>query len=191
MNKAMKIVIWIVGILIILALLFTFVLGPMLKKSTKKHSPEVTEIYTADDLEIELFYSSPGKKDRVIFGELVPYNEVWRTGANEATTFATNKDLMIDGKTLPAGKYTLWTIPTEKDWQIIFNDKMYSWGVRWQDAKAIREPEHDALVTTAVVSESLTTQENFTIKVVESPAKEMVLMFSWDRVVVPLPMEVK
>lgn len=191
MNKALKIVIWIVGILVVLALLFTFVLGPILKKSTKKHSPEVTEVYAADGLEIELFYSSPSKKDRVIFGELVPYDEVWRTGANEATTFSTNKDLTIAGKTLPAGKYTLWTIPSEKEWQIIFNDKMYSWGVNWQDSKAMREPEHDALVATALVSESLTTQENFSIRVVENPSKELVLMFSWDRVVVPLPMEVK
>jgi len=174
-----------------LVLLFALVVGPMLKKNTKKHSPEVTEVYTSDDLEIEIFYSSPSKKDRVIFGELVPYNEVWRTGANEATTFTTNKELIIDGKTLAAGSYTLWTVPGEKDWQIIFNSQMYSWGVRWQDSKAMREPEHDALVATAVVSESITIEENFTIKVVETPAQAMVLMFSWDQVVVPLPMEAK
>ena len=191
MNKAVKIILWVVGILVVLVLLFTLVVGPMLKKSTKKHSPEVTEVYTSNDLEIEIFYSSPAKKDRVIFGELIPYNEVWRTGANEATTFTTNKELIIDGKTLAAGTYTLWTIPGEKDWQIIFNSQMYSWGVRWQDSKAMREAEHDALVATAVVSKSITTAENFTIKVVETPARAMVLMFSWDQVVVPLPMEAK
>jgi hypothetical protein len=191
MSKALKIIIWIVGILLILVLLFNFVAKPILIKSTKKHSPEVTEVYAFDDLKIEIIYSSPSKKGRVIFGELVPYDEVWRTGANEATTFTTNKDLEIDGKTLAAGKYTLWTIPTEKDWQIIFNSEMYPWGVKWQDSKAMREPEHDALVTTALVSESLTTQENFSIKVVETPAKGMVLMFSWDRIVIPLPMKTK
>ena len=61
-----------------------------------------------------VLYSRPQMRDREIFGKLVPYGEVWRTGANEATTFTTNKDLQIDGKTLPAGKYTLWTIPEKK-----------------------------------------------------------------------------
>ena len=124
MNKAVKIILWILGILVGILLIFFLLVGPMIKKGTKKHSPEVTEIYEKDGLNIEIFYSSPAKKDREIFGALVPYNEVWRTGANEATTFTTNKDLLIDGQTLPAGEYTLWTIPGEKSWQIIFNSKM-------------------------------------------------------------------
>jgi len=191
MSKALKITLWIIGTLVILGLLFTFVVGPVLKKSTKKHSPEVTETFTIDDLEVVVFYSSPSKKDRVIFGELVPYGEVWRTGANEATTFSTNKDLLIDGKTLPAGEYTLWTIPGEKEWEIIFNSKMYSWGVRWQDSKAMREAEHDVLVATATVSESITSEENFSIKVVETPNQTIVMLLAWDQVVVPLPIAVK
>lgn len=53
----------------------------------------------------------------------MPYDEVWHTGANEAATFETNKDLTIGGKTLPAGKYTLWTIPHEKTWEVIFQQE--------------------------------------------------------------------
>jgi len=191
MNKAVKIVLWIVGILAALVLIFMLVVGPMMKKNTKKHSPEQNITFTQNDLKIDLFYSSPAKKGRVIFGELVPYDEVWRTGANEATTFTTNKDLLIDGKTLPAGKYSLWTIPGEESWQIIFNDHMYSWGVRWQDSEAMREAGYDILIATAVVSESITSEENFTINVVETPTQALVLLFSWDQVVVPLPLEVK
>lgn len=191
MNKAVKIVLWIVGILAALVLIFMLVVGPMMKKNTKKHSPEQNITFTQNDLQIDLFYSSPAKKGRVIFGELVPYDEVWRTGANEATTFTTNKDLLIDGKTLPAGKYSLWTIPGKESWQIIFNDHMYSWGVRWQDSKAMREAGYDKLIATAVVSESITSEENFTINVVETPTQALVLLFSWDQVVVPLPLEVK
>lgn len=191
MNKAVKIVLWIVGILAALVLIFLLLVGPMMKKNTKKHSPEQNITFTQNDLQIDLFYSSPAKKGRVIFGELVPYDEVWRTGANEATTFTTNKDLLIDGKTLPAGKYSLWTIPGEESWQIIFNDHMYSWGVRWQDSEAMREAGYDILIATAVVSESITSEENFTINVVETPTQALVLLFSWDQVVVPLPLEVK
>ena len=191
MNKAVKIILWILGILVGILLIFFLLVGPMIKKGTKKHSPEVTEIYEKDGLNIEVFYSSPAKKDREIFGALVPYNEVWRTGANEATTFTTNKDLLIEGQTLPAGEYTLWTIPGEKSWQIIFNSKMYGWGVSWQDSKASREEEHDVVVATAMVSKSITSEENFGINLLESNDKNPGLLFAWDQVVVILQMEVK
>lgn len=191
MNKAVKIILWIAGILITIALLLYFVVGPKLKEGTKKHSPEVTELYNINDQEIEVWYSSPSKKGRTIFGELIPYDEVWRTGANEATTFTTDKDLLIDGQTLAAGKYTLWTIPGEETWQIIFNSKMYGWGVRWQDSKAMREEAYDVVVATARVSKSITTEENFSIQILEGPGNNPVLLIAWDQVVVPLPMEKK
>ncbi|MBT8255409.1 MAG: DUF2911 domain-containing protein [Bacteroidia bacterium] len=191
MSRPAKFILWIVGVIVALGLIFFLVVGPILKKNTKKHSPEQQITYTQGDLVIDLFYSSPGKKGRAIFGELVPYGEVWRTGANEATTFTTNKDLLIDGKTLEAGTYTLWTIPREDSWSVIFNRKMYSWGVRWQDSKAMREAEHDALVVDATVSESISVQEDFSINVIEGENGTMVLLFSWDQVVVPLQMQVK
>src|SRR6478609_2476101 len=68
---------------------------------------------------IEINYSSPSVKGRPIWGALVPYGKVWRAGANEATTFQVDKDVKVEGKTLPAGKYALFTIPTEKEWTII------------------------------------------------------------------------
>lgn len=190
MNKVVKIALKVLGAFIVVALLFYFVVGPIMKTATKKHSPEVVETYEKDDLNIEIFYCSPSKKDRAIFGELVPYGEVWRTGANEATTFSTNKDLTIDGKVLPAGKYSLWSIPDENTWQIIFNSKMYGWGVRFQDSKAMREKQHDVLVVTTNVSKSMTSQENFTITLMEAPS-ELVMLFSWDNVVVPVTMTVQ
>lgn len=191
MNKAVKSTLWVMGSVVVLALLFFLVIGPMLRSNTKKHSPEQHQTFEQDDLEIKLFYCSPSKKNREIFGSLVPYGEVWRTGANEASTFETNKDLLIAGETLKAGKYSLWTIPEKDTWQIIFNDKMYSWGVRFQDGKAMREEAHDALVATASVSNSINAVEDFNIQVMELEDQSMVLLFSWDRVVVPLPMKVK
>ena len=90
------------------------------KTYTKSHSPEKVAVYQDADFNIKVKYSSPFKKNREIFGLLVPYSKVWRTGANEATTFSTNKDLKFNDGVLPAGEYTLWTIPNEDQWEIIF-----------------------------------------------------------------------
>jgi hypothetical protein len=70
-------------------------------------------------------------KGRKIWGDLVPFNKVWRAGANEATQIQTDKDIIIEGKKLPAGKYSIYTIPGEKKWQIIFNSETGQWGVEW------------------------------------------------------------
>ncbi len=77
---------------------------------------------------ITINYSSPGVKDRTIWGGLVPYEKVWRAGANEATTFETSKDIKVEGKTLPAGKYAFFTIPGKSEWTIIFNNVPDQWG---------------------------------------------------------------
>ena len=77
---------------------------------------------------VEMYYSSPSVRGRVIWGELVPYGQIWRTGADEASTFETDKEVMIDGKKLAAGKYSLFTIPGEKEWTFIFNKDWKQWG---------------------------------------------------------------
>ena len=83
---------------------------------------------TVEGADITINYSQPSVKGREIFGELVPYGEVWRTGANEATTFEVSSDVEIEGKALPAGKYALFTIPTEDEWTVIFNKAPEQWG---------------------------------------------------------------
>ena len=186
MKKLVKILLWIVGIIGLLLLVFNFILWPILQKQTKKISPEQNVTYSKGDLKLDLFYCSPSKKDREIFGGLVPYDEVWRTGANEATTFTTNKDLMIAGQPLPAGEYTLWTIPNETSWKVIFNDRMYNWGVKLTNQKASRDPEHDVLVVEAKVSKSLNIVEDFSITLNVSSPDTTVMMFAWDKVVVPI-----
>ncbi len=185
MSKGLKIFLWAIGIIGILAILLFFVVGPIMKKQTKKHSPEQHIVYSNNDLELKVFYCSPSKKGRKIFGELVPYGEVWRTGANEASTFTTNKDLEIDGKKLGSGTYTLWTIPNEESWDVIFNSKMYDWGVKVTDRKPSREPDHDVLVTKANVSRSITNAENFSISFTEGLGN-VIMVFAWDDVVVPV-----
>jgi len=190
MKKIKKIVLWVVGSLVGLVLLFMFVGWPIMKSQTKKHSPEKHITFEKDDLELIAFYCSPSKKERVIFGELVPYNEVWRTGANEPSTFTTNKDLTIDGKDLPKGTYTLWTIPGESKWQVIFNSKMYDWGVKFSDQTPSREPEYDVVVATVPSSKSLTTTEDFTISFSDI-GDDTLMILAWDQVVVPVLLQEK
>ncbi len=78
--------------------------------------------------EIDIVYHSPAVKGRVIYGDLVPYDQVWRAGANENTTFSITHDAKIEGKTLPAGVYGLHMIPTKNEWTIIFSKNYTSWG---------------------------------------------------------------
>ncbi len=78
--------------------------------------------------DVTIVYSRPGVKGRVIWGELVPYDKVWRTGANEATTISFSADVKVNGKPLAAGLYSLHTIPTKNEWTVIFNTKADQWG---------------------------------------------------------------
>ncbi|TDN84316.1 hypothetical protein DET49_11927 [Salegentibacter sp. 24] len=82
----------------------------------------------SDEEVMRVIYSRPQKRDREIFGKLVPYGEVWRTGANEATEITFYKDMQISGKTIEEGTYTLYTIPKENEWTIILNNSTHSWG---------------------------------------------------------------
>jgi hypothetical protein len=79
-------------------------------------------------------YSSPRAKGRTIFGGLVPYGEVWRAGANEATTFVTDADLSVGGKIVPAGSYTIFTVPNKEKWTLIISKKTGEWGVPYPGA---------------------------------------------------------
>lgn len=106
-------------------------------KSTRP-SPPMEAKGTYNDVQVTINYSSPSVKGRKIWGDLVPYGKVWRTGANEATTFETNKDLKIQGLTLPAGKYGLFTIPGEKEWTWIFNSVWEQWGAyKYDESKDV------------------------------------------------------
>jgi len=94
----------------------------------KPASPPATASATVGTAKIKIDYSSPSVKGRKVWGELVPMGKVWRTGANGATTFETDKAIMVEGKELAAGKYALLTIPGEKEWTIVFNKDAGQWG---------------------------------------------------------------
>ncbi|MBX9782434.1 MAG: DUF2911 domain-containing protein [Chitinophagaceae bacterium] len=95
---------------------------------SKRPSPPASTEMKAGTATIKINYSAPSVKGREIWGKLVPYGEVWRTGANEATTFETDADIKVEGQTLPKGKYALFTIPGKDEWVIIFNKTADQWG---------------------------------------------------------------
>jgi hypothetical protein len=181
--KALKII-----VIVLLALVAGgFIAWNVAKSQTKKHSPEVHTNKTVSGAEIGLFYSSPFKKERKIFGELVPYNTVWRTGANEPTTFSTSKDLMVEGKLLKAGEYSLWTIPTEGAWTFILNSEIPGWGANF-DQTAKHDPTYDVLRVDVAPEMAMEVKESLEISVNDNPSS---LCIAWDLVRVNVAFEVQ
>src|ERR1700756_588951 len=89
----------------------------------------------ADGKTITVNYSSPRMRGRKIFGDLIPYGEVWRTGADDATAFTTASDLVAGGKTIPAAKYTLFTLPTQNKWTLIISKQTGEFGIPYPGEK--------------------------------------------------------
>ena len=101
----------------------------------KPASPPMEAQAKVGEAMVTINYSSPGVKGRTIYGDLVPYGKIWRAGANNATTFESDKDLKLNGKDLPAGKYALFVIPMkDKAWTVIFNADPNQWGAYNHDA---------------------------------------------------------
>ena len=120
--------------------------------------PAQTNCKFADGKTIAVKYSSPRMRGRKIYGDLVPYGEVWRAGANEATALATNVGLMVGGKPVPAGRYTLFTLPTSGKWTLIISKATGEWGIPYPRAS------HDFLRADMKVSKLSKPAEDFTIE---------------------------
>ena len=172
-----------IGLAVLAVILF--VGFQILSSQTKKASPEVKQTYSVGAAKVDLFYCSPSKKGRDIFGGLLPYGEVWRTGANEPTTFETDKNLKIGNESLPAGKYSIWTIPQKDMWTVIFNKEIPDWGVTW-GSKAARNDKEDVIKIGVPVEKSTTLQEKLSIDV-----NNNALNISWDMTKVSVPIVVE
>jgi hypothetical protein len=174
------------GVLIGIAFLGIAIYGIQLRKQTKALSPEAKTVYASDDLELAVFYSRPFKKGRKIFGDLVPYGELWRTGANEATVFATSKDILVDGRILKRGRYQVITVPYPDHWSIIINSDIPGWGINTENGKVYHNIKEDVLVFDAPVTKQTTFTEQFTISIDENPS--LALSFLWDSTKVTVPL---
>lgn len=176
--------------LIVAGILVLLIIGALalFRINTKSASPEADVNYNADGLSIHIFYNRPFKKGREIFGGLVPYGKIWRTGANEATVFETNKDLLIDGKILKAGKYSLWALPNAQTWSVIFNSEYGQWGINF-NGEANKDPKNDVVMVDVPVLLQDKVFEEFTISV-EKIGEEQELIFIWDKTLVAVPFTV-
>ena len=113
----------------------------------QKASPAKTATGKIGEATITIAYSSPSVKERKIWGELVPYGKIWRAGANGVTTFETDKAIKVEGKELPAGKYSIYILPTATEWTIIFNSQVGQWGIT-RAGETTNDPTKDVLKVT-------------------------------------------
>lgn len=123
-------------------------------------------------------YSSPAVRDRVIWGELVPYDSLWRTGANDASVFSTSVDLKIDGQALDSGTYAVFTVPGKDQWKIIFNEHWNQWGTYHYDSTL------NALELVVKPTESADFSERMKFYF-----EDEALKFQWEKLSISLPLE--
>ncbi len=142
-------------------------------KSKRPSPPASAQCKFSDGKMVKIDYSSPRAKGRKIFGSLVPYGEVWRTGANDATTFVADTNITVGGKAVPAGKYTIFTVPKADAWSLVISKKTGEWGTDYPGEK------EDLARVPMTVSKTSAPVENFTIAFNQAGNK-CTLMMEWE-----------
>lgn len=137
-------------------------------------SPPGTATLKFDDGKtVTIDYSRPSARGRKVMGELVPYGKVWRTGANAATTLTTDTDLDIGGATVPAGKYTLYSLPGENEWKLIINKETGQWGTKYDEKQDLARVNMQVGKTSSPV-------EQFTITFEKTGGDTAQLKLEWE-----------
>jgi hypothetical protein len=152
---------------------------------TPQSSPKATVFQTVGLTDIEVVYSRPAARGRAVFGNLVPFGKLWRTGANENTTISFSDDVIIEGKTLKKGKYALYTIPKIGSWEIIFYNTTNNWGTPEDFTEA-----NVALRTTAKEDALSKAVESFTIGINNLDTNFAYLEMAWENSLVAMKFEV-
>jgi hypothetical protein len=159
--------------------------GSQAQVLTPQPSPKCTLNQMVGLTDVEIEYSRPGTKGRNIFGDLVPFGKVWRTGANGNSTISFSEDVVIDGKPLKKGKYALFTLPKVESWEVIFYSKTDNWGNPevWNEA--------DVALRASVVPEMLNRNiESLTIDISNLDNNFAYLNIAWEKTLVALKFEV-
>jgi hypothetical protein len=134
--------------------------------------PGTASVTFADGKSVTINYSRPSMKGRQIFGGLVPYGQIWRTGANAATSLKTDVDLTIGGASVPAGGYTLYTIPNETGWKLIINRETGQWGTEYEEGQDLARVDMK-------VSKNTSPTEQFTISLDKTGPTMATLKLDW------------
>ena len=170
-------------IIAVVMLLANFIVEAQVK--TPQSSPESTVLQTVGLTKVEVVYHRPSIKGRVVFGDLVPFGKVWRTGANENTTISFSDDIVIDGKPLLKGKYALYTLPKADNWEIIFYKTTDNWGTpeTYDEANVVLKANAKPMITDRRL-------ETFTISVGNVDLDSATLEIAWEKTYVNLKFEV-
>lgn len=151
----------------------------------KRPSPPISETKKIGNLDIAIHYGAPSVKGRAIWGDLVPYGEVWRTGADEATILSISQDILLSGTIVPSGNYAFFTIPNKDKWKVIINKVSDQWGAFNYDSK-----EDIAVIEISPnISNELTEQLHFSINKQSESKGEIVL--KWEYLVLRIPISIK
>ena len=154
-------------------LTFTLLASAQQDKSKRPSPPAQAQCTLPGGKTITVDYSSPRLKGRKVGGEVAPFGEIWRTGANEATTFVTSANLSVGGTEVPAGSYTLFTIPEQDKWTLIISKVTGEWGIPYKD----EYKSQDLARVPMQVSKTSAPVENFTISFDQSGG--CTLQLSW------------
>lgn len=156
----------------------------LLAEQAKRASPHEQVTAVLGGKKVTIDYGRPLKKGRDIFGKLVPFGQVWRTGADEATVLTSEGNLTLGDLKVPKGSYTLFTVPGEKEWQLVVNKAAKQWGAYSYDQK---QDVGRAKMTVAAAAAPV---EQFTIAI-EVQGKGGTLKLSWDKTVASIPISVE
>ncbi|MEG9327932.1 DUF2911 domain-containing protein [Salinimicrobium catena] len=155
------------------------------KASKKSLSPHTMAMAMVGGAHVHIDYSAPSVRDRIIFGGLVAFDRVWQAGAHNATWLKTDKDLLIAGKVLPAGKYGFFLIPGKEEWTVIFNS-------RWeQHGKDDYNEAEDVLRFKLTPKDLKEIQEQLTYEVNKTGEQSGEIVFSWEKKKITIPFQVK
>ena len=166
---------------VITAVLLTVARPASAQLSMPEPSPSATVTQKIGFTDLTINYSRPAVKGRIVFGKLVPYGELWRTGASDATLLTISDPMTVAGKPLPAGKYSLFTIPTRTEWTVILNSYTEGHGTAGYDAK------NDVLRFTVKPDSSVRFYESFTIEVQDLVKNQANLYLTWANTSVHFP----
>lgn len=167
----------------LMSLVFVFSVATFAQTTLPRESQRAAISQAIGDTTVSIVYHRPNTKNRKVWGELVPFGQVWRTGANEATVFEVSNDVTINGQLLPKGKYSLHTIPTESEWTLIFNKTWNQWGSFEYDVK------QDALrVSAKPMTGEMRETMSFDFGDMKPNSTQIVI--AWDKVRVPFTIDV-
>ncbi|HCY75687.1 MAG TPA: hypothetical protein DHV28_07170 [Ignavibacteriales bacterium] len=174
---------------VIVFLLFVLVFSASLvnaqnNKQELRISPKAEVMQTVGFTDVRIIYSRPGVKGRVVWGKLVPYDAVWRAGANEATKISFSTDVIVEGKKLKKGSYSFFAIPGKNEWTLIFNKVADQWG-------AFTYNESEDALRVKVKPEKAVWQEWLSYTINKASDNSAVIRLEWEKVKIPFKIEVK